>query len=176
MNFNLLFAIVGDLSFVIDFEILPGERQDFLFFEGTNASAHLFRENDTVILYVNREVYKSNIQNKLEFSWNGFKINGTEMDIIKTDRGKDLKFDLKFDAFTFLSPILPIVKEEAIISKILDSEKLNYGYIFAIVFIAVFIVDSKPRTSRLIQDILLRKKDCDHEVMQPSRKHAESSV
>ena len=46
MDFNLLFAVVGNLSFVIDFEIIPGDRQEILFSEGKNASAHLHREND----------------------------------------------------------------------------------------------------------------------------------
>ena len=164
MNFTLLFAVVGSLSFVIDFTIIPGEKQDFLFFEGINDSAHLYRENNTVFLHVNMEIYRATIENKLEFSWNGFRINGTEMEKIKSS-GEDRT--LEFDAFTFLSPALNLqeYQEEKTFNPILKSIKLNYYYILIIVIFSVLLVDSKPRTFRIIQDILSRRKEPDYEVM-----------
>ena len=164
MNFTLLFAIVGDLSFVIDFNIIPGETQDFLFFEGINDSAHLYRQNNTVLLHVNTEIYRANIENKLEFSWDKFRINGTEMEKIKSS-GIDRVPE--FDAFTFLSPALnhQEYREEKIINSILSTDKVNYYYIFVIVILSVLLVDSKPRTFRIIRDILLRQKESDYEVM-----------
>ena len=167
MEFNLLFSVVGALSFVIEFGILPDARQDFLFFNGDNTSAHLFRENNTVFLHLadtHFELYQTDIENQLEFSWNGFKVNGTEMKKVKTN-GNVTKFD--FDVFTFLSPIMENKpREEAIIETLLTSEKVNYYYILAIVFLSVLLVDSKPRTFRLIQDLLCqKKKESEYEVM-----------
>ena len=182
MDFNLLFAIIGNLSFVIDFEILPNSHQDFLFFTGNNASAHLFRRNNTVLLNVadsSFETYQADIKDKLKFSWDGFKINGSEMKIVKTSGNVT---DLNFDAFTVLSPILKMddAREEPIIETLLTSEKLNYYYIFAIVFLSVLLFDSKPRTFRLIQNILRQKKEESvYEAMQANykieREHCEEN-
>ena len=173
MDFNLLFTIIGNLSFVIDFEILPDTHQDFLFFEGNNASAHLYRRNNTVFLNVadsSFEAYQVDIKDKLEFSWDGFKINGSEMKKVKTS-GNVSK--LNFDAFTLLSPILKMdePREEAIMETLLTSEKLNYYYILAIVFLSVLLVDSKPRTFRLIENLLRKwKKESPYEMMQANYK------
>ena len=180
MEFNLLFSVVGALSFVIEFDILPDERQDFLFFTGDNTSAHLFRENNTVFLHIadtHFETYRTDIENQLEFSWDGFKVNGTEMKKVKTN-GNVAK--LNFDVFTFLSPIVKNEpREEAIIETLLTSEKLNYYYILAIVFLSVLLIDSKPRTFHLIQDIFRRKKEeSEYEVMNNDimKKRLESAV
>ena len=143
MDFNRLFTIIGNLSFVIDFEILPERHQDFLFFEGANASAHLFRKNNTVFLNVvdsSFEMYQADIIDKLEFSWKGFEINGSKMEKVKTNGNAT---NLDFDVFTLLSPILKYEpQEEAIMETILTSEKLNYYYIFTIVFLSVLLIDS----------------------------------
>ena len=180
MEFNLLFSVVGALSFVIEFDILPDERQDFLFFTGDNTSAHLFREKNTVFLHIadtHFETYRTDIENRLEFSWDGFKVNGTEMKKVKTN-GNVAK--LNFDVFTFLSPIVKNEpREEAIIETLLTSEKLNYYYILAIVFLSVLLIDSKPRTFHLIQDIFRRKKEeSEYEVMNNDimKKRLESAV
>ena len=61
MNFTLLFTVVENLSFVIDFKLSLDQKQDFLFFEGVNDSAHLFRQNSTILLNVNNELYKTDI-------------------------------------------------------------------------------------------------------------------
>ena len=179
MEFNLLFTLVGNLTFVIEFDILPGPTQDFLFFNGDNASAHLYRENRTVILHVadvGFETYKSTIENKLEFSWEGFKINGTEMDKTKSNGS----IDLRFDTFTFLSPIIAVhdinPREEEIIDEILSSETVNYYYILLIVLLVVLVVYSKPRTFRLVQSLLCKSRDADYEVMQPSNDTAKQSA
>ena len=113
---------------------------------------------------MNTEIYRATIENKLEFSWNGFRINGTEMEKIKSigiDRVPE------FDAFTFLSPALNIqeYQEEKIFNPILKSIKVNYYYILVIVIFSVLLVDSKPRTFRIIQNILSRRKESNYEVM-----------
>ena len=97
------------LSFVIDFKLSLNQKQDFLFFEGVNDSAHLFRQNSTILLNVNNELYKTDIVDRIQFSWKGFKVNGSEMEKIKSTGEGEI---LTFDAFTFLSPIVKISKEE----------------------------------------------------------------
>ena len=71
-------------------------------------------------------------------------------------------------------------REEPIIETLLTSEKLNYYYIFAIVFLSVLLFDSKPRTFRLIQNILRQKKEESvYEAMQANykieREHCEEN-
>ena len=167
MNFTLLFAIVENLSFVINFKLSLDQKQDFLFFEGANDSAHLFRQNSTILLNVNNELYKTDIVDRMQFSWRGFMVNGSEMKKIKSTGGEKL---LTFDAFTFLSPIVKIneeeeeAKEEYFHSFL--SQKINYYYIFAIVFLTVLLVDAKPRTFRLVKDLFSRINEPEYEEMQ----------
>ena len=124
------------LSFVIDFKLSLNQKQDFLFFEGVNDSAHLFRQNSTILLNVNNELYKADIVDRIQFSWKGFKVNGSEMEKIKSTGEGEI---LTFDAFTFLSPIVKISKEEEEAKEeyfhSFLSQKINYYYIFAIVFL-----------------------------------------
>ena len=69
MNFTLLFTVVENLSFVIDFKLSLDQKQDFLFFEGVNDSAHLFRQNSTILLNVNNELYKTDIVDRIKISF-----------------------------------------------------------------------------------------------------------
>ena len=107
-----------------------------MFFEGVNDSAHLFRQNSTILLNVNNELYKTDIVDRIQFSWKGFKVNGSEMEKIKSTGEGEI---LTFDAFTFLSPIVKISKEEEEAKEeyfhSFLSQKINYYYIFAIVFL-----------------------------------------
>ena len=81
MDFYVLFTLVSRLTFDIQFQILDDDVQDFLFFEGVNSSAHLRRENRTVFLYLRKvaeyDIYQIEIVDHLDFSWEGFKVNGT---------------------------------------------------------------------------------------------------
>ena len=167
MNFTLLFAVVENLSFIIDFKLSLDQKQDFLFFEGVNDSAHLFRQNSTILLNVNNELYKTDIVDRIQFSWRGFKVNGSEMEKIKLTGEEEI---LTFDAFTFLSPIVKISKEEEEAKEeyfhSFLSQKINYYYIFAIVFLTVLLVDAKPRTFRLVKDLFSRMNESEYEVMQ----------
>ena len=167
MNFNFLFGIVGNLNFIIEFAINEKEHQDFFLFEGVNSSAHLHRFNQTIYLQLSNgnetSLYQTDFENMLEYSWIGFKVNGTEMNKIKSDG--DLS--LKFDAFTFLSPLVNFsyfddLNEE----KLLNSNNLsgiNYGYIVGIVLIIAIVFDFKPKTWKLMKSMLnnLEKSDND---------------
>ena len=74
MNFTLLFTVVENLSFVIDFKLSLDQKQDFLFFEGVNDSAHLFRQNSTILLNVNNELYKTDIVDRNSFLGEGSRL------------------------------------------------------------------------------------------------------
>ena len=109
MNFNFLFGIVGNLNFIIQFVINEKERQDFFLFEGVNSSAHLHRFNQTIYLQLSNGIetslYQTDFENMLEYSWIGFKVNGTEMKKVESDRD----FLLMFDTFTFYLLLLILV-------------------------------------------------------------------
>ena len=69
---------------------------------------------------------------------------------------------MKFDAYTFLSPIT----HKPIIEEILSLEKINYYYILAIVLCVVLLFDAKPRMFKLLQDLITKKEvQSDYEVM-----------
>ena len=133
--------------------------QDFFIFQGGNSSAHLYRNNGTVSLYMRDDkgfqLFQVDILNKLEFSWGGFKINGTEMKMIKSTGSTDMD-DL--NEFTFLSPVINLqpdilmetrvlntnetISESKIISS-LNSKNVNYGYIAAIILIFAIALELK---------------------------------
>ena len=121
----------------------------------------------TILLNVNNELYKTDIVDRIQFSWRGFKVNGSEMEKIKSTGEEKI---LTFDAFTFLSPIVKISKEEEEAKEeyfhSFLSQKINYYYIFAIVFLTVLLVDAKPRTFRLVKDLFSRMNESEYEVMQ----------
>ena len=140
--------VVGNLNFVIIFLISADEKQDFFLFEGVNTTAHLYRHNETIYLYMNDErkaaYYQTDVGSVLEFSWKGFKVNGTEMVKVKSDG----EFPLDFNTFTFISPILHSHCSE-ILQKVYfnspDLANVNYGYIVGIVTIVALIFDSNRK-------------------------------
>ena len=79
---------------------------------------------------MNNELYKTDIVDRIQFSWKGFKVNGSEMEKIKSTGEGEI---LTFDAFTFLSPIVKISKEEEEAKEeyfhSFLSQKINYYYI-----------------------------------------------
>ena len=157
MNFNFLFGIVGDLNFIVTFLVNGQAKQDFFIFDGNNATAHLHRYNQTIYLQldngVKTTIYKTDIENMLEFSWSGFKVNGTEM--VKV--GSNGNFSTIFNAFTFLSPLtnfscLHISNEDKSLGFI-NSTNTNYGYIVGIILIITIVFDIKPKTWQLLKKV-----------------------
>ena len=151
MNFTILFHFIETLNFHVQFSLYSHSTQDFFVFQGGNSYAYLYRNNQTVFLYMRDEngfqLYQEDILNKLEFSWGGFKINGTEMKMIKSTGSTDMN---NLNEFTFLSPIVTLqpdipmetctlntnetISESKFISS-LNSKNVNYGYIAAIILI-----------------------------------------
>lgn len=155
MDFNLLFALVGSLNFTVNFDVYDGEAQDYFIFEGLNSSAHLYRQNYTVYLYVrdfnNYETYQTDVIDRVEFSWIGFKINNTKME----ERLNKAFSNVEFNSFTFISPIINAtqmnIHEEGFTN--LDPSfysDVNYGYIVAIALTVAIIVECKAFIVRLV--------------------------
>ena len=173
MNFNILFQFVGSLNFHVIFLLNSYSMQDLFFFQGRNSSAYLYRNNNTVSLYLgnNRsfEIYQTDISNQLDFSWRGYKVNGTDMKRIKSTGNTDLS-DL--NEFTFLSPISDLQPDDLTeICKLnsneatprdmsissLDSNNVNYGYIAGIILIFAFALELKVKIPLLINRLFRKE-------------------
>ena len=159
MNFTILFHFIETLNFHVQFSLYSHSTQDFFVFQGGNSYAYLYRNNQTVFLYMRDEngfqLYQEDILNKLEFSWGGFKINGTEMKMVKSTGSTNMD-DL--NEFTFLSPVLDLqpdilmenctlnttetTSESKFISSV-NPKNVNYGYIAAIILIFAIALELK---------------------------------
>ena len=108
MNFNILFNFVTCLSFTIDFNVSDEYYQDFFLFNGNNSKPHLFRQNTTLILYLNQmddyNIYKFyNLTNSFSFVWPKLTVNNTTMYQYKSNINKNV---WNFTDLTFISPQL----------------------------------------------------------------------
>ena len=112
------------------------------------------------------QLYQEDILNKLEFSWGGFKINGTEMKMVKSTGGTNMD-DL--NEFTFISPVLDLqpdilmenctlnttetVNENKFISSV-NPKNVNYGYIAAIILIFAIALELKMKIPVLFNRLI----------------------
>ena len=180
MNFNFLFGIVGNLYFIITFLLNEKDQQDFFMFEGVDSGAHLYRYNHTIYLQLNNHtttmLYKTDIKDVLEFSWTGFKVNGTEMEKV----GSNVTFPLTFNAFTFLAPIVdfgcPNNSNEERIAGFHKITNTNYGYIVGIVLIVAIVFDIKPKTWNFISKVFNRLGKCNKDDTYETMNSLESPV
>ena len=147
MNFTVLFAIVSNLRFTLNFEVDKNPVQDYLFFHGHTSSAHLSRVNSTLTLYLYKEncyeVYKQdNVSYRFEFSWGKeCRVNNRLMSLDKY--GCEVR-NLFFDSFVFLSPILEIQNtNEPILEPIFSCQEINYGYIAFILLAGILGIEIK---------------------------------
>ena len=106
------------------------------------------------------ELYQTNILNKVEFSWKGFQINGTDMKLIKSTGNTSMDY---LNEFIFISPIIDIQpgimleasnfnnneSESRFISP-QNSKDVNYGYIAAIILIFAIALELKMKIPLLI--------------------------
>ena len=164
MNFTILFHIIGNLNFHVQFSLDSNYMQDFFIFQGGNSTAHLYRNNETVSLYLRDdegfELYQTNILSKLEFTWKGFQINGTDMKLIKSTGNTSMDY---LNEFIFISPIIDLQpgimlemsnfnnneSESRFISP-QNSKDVNYGYIAAIILIFAIALELKMKIPLLI--------------------------
>ena len=112
------------------------------------------------------QLYREDILNKLEFSWGGFKINGTEMKMVKSTGGTNMD-DL--NEFTFISPVLDLqpdilmenctlnttetTSESKFISSV-NPKNVNYGYIAAIILIFAIALELKMKIPLLFNRLI----------------------
>ena len=167
MNFTILFHLIGNLNFHVQFSLHSHNTQDFFIFQGENSSAHLYRENETVSLYLREEkdfeVYQMHILNELNFSWIGFKVNGVDMKKIKSTGVTNME---GLNEFTFLSVVVdlqadalmnlcsPNVSEtitEGEFMQSLNFKNVNYGYIAGIMLLIVVALELKIKIPLIIE-------------------------
>ena len=112
------------------------------------------------------QLFQADILNKLEFSWGGFKINGTEMKMIKSTGSTDMN---NLNEFTFLSPVLDLqpdilmenctlnttetINESKFISSV-NPKNVNYGYIAAIILIFAVALELKMKIPLLFNMLI----------------------
>ena len=175
MNFTILFHFIETLNFHVQFSLYSHSTQDFFVFQGGNSYAYLYRNNQTVFLYMRDEngfqLYQEDILNKLEFSWGGFKINGTEMKMVKSTGGTKMD-DL--NEFTFLSPVLDLqpdilmetcalnsneISSESKSISSLNLKNVNYGYIAAIILMFAIALELKIKIPLLINRLIQKDND-----------------
>ena len=175
MNFTILFHIIGTLNFHVQFSLHSDYTQDFFIFQGVNSYAYLYRNNGTVSLYMRDDksfqLFQANISNELEFSWRGFKINGTEMKLIKSTGSTNMD-DL--NEFTFLSPVLDLqpdilmetcalnsndISGESKSISSLNLKNVNYGYIAAIILMFAIALELKIKIPLLINRLIQKDND-----------------
>ena len=137
MNFNLLFTTLATLSFSVKFQVDLDARQDFFLFEGTNQSAHLFRDGKSLTLYLQQndgfEIYKIQLKSSnFTFTWHGYMVDNQRM--LLQDSTDDVN-DVTFHDFTFISPIIELLEFDCSVEvepvyKL--NNNINYGYIVLI--------------------------------------------
>ena len=157
MNFHILFALVGNLTFVLEFPISQNQSQDLFIFNGVNDSAHFFKENKTFYLYLsqgtNISIYEmTSFAETVIFSWQKFLLNDKEMKLVQSVGSVR---NQSFDSFTFLSPMTSVVDNCTDIGS-LEMKSTNYWYVIAIVFIGGFILETTGISLKTLHERQLR--------------------
>ena len=135
MNFNLLFTTLSTLSFSVKFQVESSARQDFFLFEGTNQSAHLFRDGQSLTLNLQQndgyKLYKTElISRNFTFSWNEYMVDNQQM--LLQDSTGNVK-DVVFQDFKFDSPIIELLEFDYSVEPVYKlNNDVNYGYIVLI--------------------------------------------
>jgi hypothetical protein len=147
MNFNLLFGVLTSFSFILKFSVNSERKQDFFLFNGSNASAHLYRENESFYLYLSKDrnfsIYHSKSSfHDVEFSWDGFVLNNEKMQLFKSTGEIS---DIFFDTFTFVSPIIDSICSDVNdnLQPLYQLKNVNYGYVAIMICVAILIIESK---------------------------------
>ena len=133
MNLNFIFMSLMALDFTVNFHVSTDGKQDYFVFSGPNSTAHLYRENHTIWLYLEsgREYTLSHSQISgptFNFNWPSRTVNNELM--INSSN-----LDVWFDAYTFLSPIVEFHHmTSAPIEPIFQCDNINYKLIALIIF------------------------------------------
>jgi hypothetical protein len=145
MLLAIIFPIVTSLGFTINYTYTTADKQDYFILQGpNNATAHLFRENKTLTLFLlqntSLQIYNHSTSQDFNFKWIGYKINDEPMSLVKSVGSMK---NLEFDYLTFISPTVLEVDDPADLASIVNCREINYGYIIFIVMGAVIGVEGK---------------------------------
>ena len=108
MKFSLIFYLVSELNFTLDF-LVAQPHADLFIFNGNDSSAHLYVVNGTVRLQIYQEggliSWKKDINESiLRYSWPNV-VNGENMDLIHNET--DIQ-GITFYEFVFLNPFMMV--------------------------------------------------------------------
>ena len=141
MEFTLLFAAISSLSFTVQFDVEHNKTsQDFFLFAGENRSAHLHRENKTLLLDIVEHSVATNyqaecIEENFNFTWQGFSINNSPMNSLRNNTSNDTRhIQPHYIHYTFLSPVFYSTQCLADVRQP-EAVATNYLYISAVALI-----------------------------------------
>ena len=147
MNLQLLVAVISRISFEFRFPVNFDNEQNFLYLEGLDQNAHLFRKNATVYLQLshgyNYSLYAVNVsQPSFTFTWTDVSIDGKVM-LLQSSIGEISEF--QYENFTLFSPELVDQHHYTPTCPqcILNVDSVNYWYIVLIVLLVGLLIDSK---------------------------------
>ena len=163
MNVNFLYTVLTGLCFTVKFDLDGNSKQDYFIFDGSDTSAHLFRENSTLTLvfqsnHTFQRYQTSNLTNPFTFAWDEFRVNDKKMKLIKST-GNLTNF--QFNGYTFISPYIEIFQDGTVEYVIQESmvkcRDINYG-IFAVIALAIGLIMRSDniisRTLKIIGKVL----------------------
>ena len=165
MDFHLVLSLASALTFVFEFPVNTQINQDYFILSGNNQSAHLYRVNNSIYLYLNQgqnySVYNSTtIRDSFRFSWNNFTVDGEKMQL---DRSVGEVNMFQYTYSVFLSPILQVVDQYCVVNPlpVYNLNEVNYWYILSIVLLVGVALDSKTHIVKMINNFLLRRNKSD---------------
>ena len=134
VNLNYILTIVTSLSFIAEFSVNNDQQQYYFSFESKNNSAQLFRNNNTIFLWLNSgttfEGYNVSApkQKKFNFKWkdSSFSVDGEPM---TRYRSNGYVNNYGYDSYSFFS--FTAVKHEpdvklATIEQVVACKDVNY--------------------------------------------------
>ena len=136
MNISLIFSLMMNLNFSVQFTDNHMDHQDYFIFTGLNSSVHLFR-NESVVCLVHvcdndYTRYEINVQNRaINYKW-PLTVNDV---IMKPIRGNWISSNESYTSFTFIDPVT-ITPEAELIS---INEDMSYDILIGILTIFVLI-------------------------------------
>ncbi len=151
MNFNLLFTTLSTLSFFVKFQVNSEARQDFFVFDGVNQSAHLFRDDQILTLYLQQnhdyQLYTSAVRSpNFTFSCNGYLVDGVRMLL---QNSTDSIKNVTFQNFSILSPILELVEFDCSVEPVYRLNSINYGYL-VVIFLGITLLSKSTEFGRTV--------------------------
>lgn len=160
MNVNFIFSLAVSLDFTVRFAIDSSkESEDYFIFSAENVTAHLYRRNATLKLFLRTNSsyrqYEANGANDIfDFTWEDFLVDEQPMTIVKS-QGQMGYF--KFDGYTFVSPIYEIWNHQpaiAVQEPVFQCEGQNYGLIVLIVVVVGLLLKFDIIVPRIVKEIL----------------------